>query len=98
MAEETSQCKFSTAVNVGHLLVVAPIFGYLGWKLNKAKSSTEPASALFPAWIGFALIILAVMIVLYHTYRIFTKLKSKTGELEAAEEDAAASVAKSLTA
>lgn len=54
-------------INAGHIAVVAPAVAYLGWKGFK----NQPIS--IGKNFGIALLVLAIVIIAYHAYRIHTK-------------------------
>lgn len=54
-------------INAAHIAVIAPAIGYLGWKgYNGEKIELGKM-------IGIVLLVLALVIIIYHAYRIKTK-------------------------
>lgn len=54
-------------INVGHIVAVAPSIAYLGWKGYKAQP------VIIGKNFGMVLILVALIILTYHAYRIKTK-------------------------
>lgn len=58
-------------INYIHVGVVAPLLGYAGWKVHEASKLGGSAADLKN--VGMALLVLAVIVLLYHVYRIYQK-------------------------
>ena len=65
-----------SAVNYVHVAVVAPLLGYAGWKVHEVSKRGGKAAELKN--IGLALMILAVIVLLYHVYRVYQKKENNS--------------------
>ena len=67
------------AINIMHIAAIAPFLAYVGWQNKLASEGKIGVAGLRK--IGMALMIIAMVIVIYHSYRLYGRITKSDGDV-----------------
>lgn len=67
-------------INYAHIGLVAPLLGFAGFSMHKASQGDASATGRLKM-LGFALMIIAVIILVFHGYRVWKHMETANGNV-----------------